>query len=489
MTETKNRKKSRSSFRGTPQDRDIELHVFVDNTDVIPEDQREGYKPKRNRLKPREPEIYSRLMDLGILSTDETGELVDDYGKSIYKRNDRTITPRECAYAIYLGKYLEITKMEDVDYIVYKVLPDKIILWANRKRDKTGEKPYRRRKPEGPKNIIFGIHAVSQFYGDVKQPFLFSDKKIDEYVTDTKLELTNRPESYGVVLTQSQFKVFQGILKGFTDTGYMGENQVKKEKEWQDRGMKITSQKGMDTISKPYQNINKVPVIKITQSELLTLSGFERTQNDKTVLIEAVDTLATKQFCFFWSRLAKTEKGIPVKDPKTGDYKKEEVMEVGTLFRIKYVRDKETRDLKYYEISPSAVILDQVNKSYGGEYFLLVPNNWRDEVRKLTGKRGSSYTYDFLLWLRLQFEHIRRYNSRHKDKRSFTITKAWEEIAGILNMPESMYKANRRRASKIIQDAYNTAIKLGYLIKVEPDGAVDTLYLNEEFYPKPGELK
>jgi len=55
-------------------------------------------------------------------------------------------------------------------------------------------------------------------------------------------------------------------------------------------------------------------------------------------------------------------------------------------------------------------------------------------------------------------------------------------------MPESMYKANRKRASTIIQDAYSVAIKLGYLVKVENNGATDILYLNEGYYPKPGEL-
>jgi hypothetical protein len=55
-------------------------------------------------------------------------------------------------------------------------------------------------------------------------------------------------------------------------------------------------------------------------------------------------------------------------------------------------------------------------------------------------------------------------------------------------MPETMYKRNRPRSSKIIQEAYSVAIKLGYLIKVENNGAIDILYLNEGYYPKPGEL-
>ena len=61
-------------------------------------------------------------------------------------------------------------------------------------------------------------------------------------------------------------------------------------------------------------------------------------------------------------------------------------------------------------------------------------------------------------------------------------------MAIALKMPESMYKRNRPRSYKIIQEAYSVAIKLGYLVGVENNGATDILYLNESYYPKPGEL-
>jgi hypothetical protein len=51
-----------------------------------------------------------------------------------------------------------------------------------------------------------------------------------------------------------------------------------------------------------------------------------------------------------------------------------------------------------------------------------------------------------------------------------------------------LYRANRKRAAKIVQDAYSVAIRLGYLVKVENNGAADVLYLNENYYPKPGKL-
>lgn len=330
------------------------------------------------------------------------------------------------------------------------------------------------------------VHTVRQFYGDAKQISLFSDEKIDAFRETTGLNLTNRPENYGVVLNQTQSRVFEGILKAFTDTNYKGSEQKEISKTLEevytlnDRSAK-TLVKGE---SAPYKHIDTIPVVKLTQAEIIELSGYDlskQRQGDKQDVMEALSFLSTNQFCFYWIRL-KTDNDRPVRD-KRGDYVKEEVMEVGTLLRIKTIRDQ-AGQLQYYEIHPSAVILDQVNS-----YFLLVPNNWREEVKQLTGNRASRYTYELLLWLRLQYEQIRRYNSTPpKGKKPLSLNKSWEEVAIALKMPESMYSKNRKRAYAIIQEAYSVAIKLGYLKKVETNGATDTLYLNEGCYPKPGEL-
>jgi len=329
------------------------------------------------------------------------------------------------------------------------------------------------------------IHTVTQFYGDNRQLSLFSDERIDAFSRATGLTITNRPDSYGVVLNQAQRKVLEGILKAFSDTNYKGEEL--KDKATALKEIYSDTQTSAETLTKaenaPYKNIEAIPVVRLTQAEIIQLSGHDRTQGDKVDVVEAISFLATKQFCFYWVRL-KTDQGKPVKD-KRGEYVKEEVMEVGSLFRIKTIRN-ETGELQYYEIHPSAPLLDQVSN-----YFLLVPNNWREEVKQLTGKRASSYTYELLLWLRLQYEQIRRYNKNGGSKRKpkqFKLSKSWEEVAIALKMPETMYKANRKRASKIIQEAYSVAIKLGYLLEVENNGATDTLYLNESYYPKPGEL-
>ena len=344
-------------------------------------------------------------------------------------------------------------------------------------------------RPEGRSNIQMAIHTVTQFFGDSKQLSLFSDEKIDGFKEATGLNLTNRPENYGVVLNQAQSRVFEGILKAFSDTNYKGDDQ--KDKASALREVYADTRTSAEILTTgdnaPYKNINIIPAIRLTQAQIIELSGYDlkkQRQGDKQEAIMALTFLSTNQFCFYWVRLKTTSDGKPVKD-KNGDYVKEEVMEVGTLLRVKTVRDQ-TGLLQYYEIQPSAPLLDQVNN-----YFLLVPNNWREEVKQITGRRASSYTYEFLLWLRLQHEQIRRYNSkrgRGKKVKPYIIKKRWEDIAIALKMPGSMYKANRKRASKIIQEAYSVAIKLGYLLKVDSDGATDMLYINEDNYPKPGKL-
>lgn len=327
------------------------------------------------------------------------------------------------------------------------------------------------------KHFKMSIHGVTQFYGDNKQLKAFSDENINLFQESTGLKINNRPESYGAVLNQSQKRVFEGILKAFTNSNYKGEEEI-------DKATYSSNIYPVVGKAQAYKNVDKIPVVRLTQAQIIELSGYDlKRQGDKKDVIEALEHLATKQFCFYWLRLQKTNK-MPVRD-KNGDYIKEEVMEVGTLLRVKSIRD-EAKILQYYEIHPSAPLLDQISS-----YFLMVPSNWREEVEQIIGKRASSYTYEFLLWLRLQYEHIRRYNKnggKDRKPKPFTLNKSWEEVAIALKMPETMYKRNRKKASAIIQDAYSVAIKLGYLIKVDNNGVADTLYLNESYYPKSGEL-
>jgi hypothetical protein len=175
---------------------------------------------------------------------------------------------------------------------------------------------------DNKKHTKIAIHTVSQFYGDNKQLSLFSDEKIDAFKDATGLNLTNRTTNYGVILNQSQRKVFEGILQAFTDTNYKGDEQ--KDKATALREIYSDTETSAKTLvngeNAPYRNIDTIPVVKLTQAQIIDLSGYDlknQRQGDKQDVIEALSFLATQQFCFYWIRL-KTENGKPIKD-KNGD--------------------------------------------------------------------------------------------------------------------------------------------------------------------------
>lgn len=325
------------------------------------------------------------------------------------------------------------------------------------------------------------LHTADQFFGGNKQLSIFSENKqvavYSSNLQENKLKkgeetgeaLIDKLSGYGMNLNQSQSKVLEGILKGFSEDNYKGD-KVNDKSDY-------NNLEGFKKEGEAYKNIDAIPVLKITQAELISLSGYTKNRGDKTDVIDALDFLTTRQFCFYWLRTKTDSKGRFIKDKK-GNYIKEEVTEISPILRKKSVSIAGV--FKYYEIHPSAVLIDQIDN-----YFMLFPNDWREEVKEVIGKRVSNYTYGLFFWLRVQYERQRRFNSTHKHKKDFTIRKSWEEVAIILKMPKTMYKANKKRSVKIINDAYASAIKVGYLKKVENNGVRDILYLNEEFYPKP----
>jgi hypothetical protein len=326
-------------------------------------------------------------------------------------------------------------------------------------------------------------HLINQFFQTKNTPTLFSDEVLEDHIKKTETKLNNRPDKFGIELNKSQLMVFEGIVKAFSNKNYKGDASVMVDEKFLREASGGKLRKDVSTI---YDNIPEIPLIRITQAELIRLSGFSTTHGDKVDVINALQYLATNQFCFYWRRLKKNSKGIPTKDKK-GDFELEEVMEVGTLLRVKTIKNNEGI-FQYYEVQPSPVMVDQLES-----HFLLLPNNWRDEVKSITGKTASSYTYLFLLWLRNEFEKIRsnnlsKYNENKKPK-PFIIKKSWSDIAFSLAMPESLYKRNRSRAEKIIKEAYDVAIKIGYLNKVDTSGGADTLFLNENYYVNKGKLK
>ncbi|MBA7522847.1 hypothetical protein ES705_14967 [subsurface metagenome] len=368
----------------------------------------------------------------------------------------------------YLKEYLKDGKLTDFENWILNSTPEDI----RNLEILLDEKPIK------PKFIRQSMHSVKQGIGTQGEPSIFDDELPNKYCKDFGIEKINEIDKYGMNLNVTQKKLMYGILKAFTETDYKGNTDSRSVEEIMEEHKVFTP----DKLPKAHKIIKEIPVIQIGQRELLRLSGIDKNiRSSAQEGIKALGYLGTYQYCFYWDRLAYKD-GQPEKDSE-GDYKKEEVMAVDTLFKVKVVIDKKTKEFKHYEISPSVVFLDQIKN-----YFLLIPYNFMEETQKLVGKRANSYLFKLLEFLRYQYEEIRRYNKGHKDKKLYTIGYSWETMAKKIKMPETIYKRKRVRALKILDEVYQTAQDLDYLISYERTATVDVLELNPDRYPSPLEL-
>lgn len=318
-----------------------------------------------------------------------------------------------------------------------------------------------------------GLHSVKNLLGVHQKTSLFSDHDV-EFSEEYGFKLEGKIDRFGIDLTDIQSRVMEGILYGFSKTAYRG-NTAPETKE------NLISLKYSGKEPDTYKYVTEIPKIRATQTDILEWSGINKNSIACwSRAIEAIEELGRKQYCFYYDRLALDEEGIPTKG-KNGEWKKEEVIAVDSLFFIKEIRDENTGNLKYYEIMPSAIFLDQRES-----YFMFIPLNWREEVKALVGnKKASSYTFRFLLFLRYQYELKRRVNSC---KPPYQIKWSAQEIARAIKMPESIYLRKKKRLDQILDDAYSVAKRLGYLQEYERKEFVDILTLNDKKFFNGGGL-
>ena len=353
---------------------------------------------------------------------------------------------------------------------------------------------------EKPQHIKTGKHLVSQFLGHVDpQTKLNFAETLEKYSQETGLTMAmgHRPLGYGLNLNVVQQTVTSAILEAFSQDEYQGQITLPKEEVLTDpeRGPHYLRTKyhsmGPEAMArKAYKHIPDLPTIRLTLADIVKLSGYDHSrQGDKEKVKQAVAQLGTDRYLFYWRRKAfKIGNGvaIPDRDGK-GEHRWEEVVEDGSLFRVKHVLDEQTKELKYFEISPSAVVLDQVSPHYGGNYFLMVPRDLHTEVRKAvgSGQRSTSYTFAFLMYLLAEYERIRSHGKKGAIP-EVRIAKPWEEIAQRIKMPETVWRRKRTNAIARLEQVYQVAKELGYL-KSYSRGAdgVDTLELEPSKYYRP----
>lgn len=317
---------------------------------------------------------------------------------------------------------------------------------------------------------VIGLNSVKNLLGHEYQLALFDNDYIQSFSKTYGIQVQEKIDRFGIDLTDIQARVMEGVLRGFSLTNYKG-NTIPLEKS-----DLVRDKYAFGDLPSTYKYVNDIPCLKATQGQILKWAGVNiNSIAEKERALEALKHLATAQYCFYYDRMALDKNGKPEKG-SDGKWKQEEVMAIDTLFVIKEIRNKPNGNLEYYEIIPSPIFLDQRESN-----FMLIPYNWREEVRAVVGsKKASSYTFRFLLFLRYQYELMRR--SNHEEQKSFKIVCHWEEVAIAIKMPESVYKRKKERALKILDDAYFVAKELGYLIEYSREDTLDTLILNQRKY-------
>lgn len=336
--------------------------------------------------------------------------------------------------------------------------------------------------PAAPKKTYkISRHAVRQILAEPKTKNLFSDTEIKETIKDYGIELAKIPDSAGMDLNTTAAKVFEGILKLFSETGYEGHTQVEIE-QYFDKLDKSAASKNLlsGREDSPYRNIKHIPTIKVSLADISRYSGFASRFGDKTDVKEALKILGERIHVFMYRRL-KRYKYSKAKATKQEGPRYEIVREAGTVFRIKEVLYDNNQDkIEYYEISPSAALIDQITT-----YYLKIPDEWRQSFELKTGHKPGKYDEKFCLWLREQYEITRNHNDKkNSTKRPYTIKRDYEDITDIIKMPQSMAKRNRKKALKIVEECCEKAQAAGYITSyVRDEGLLFTITLNRDHYP------
>jgi hypothetical protein len=319
--------------------------------------------------------------------------------------------------------------------------------------------------------------APSNDKGDVKQEKNF--RMSMHYLDFVHKNRTTIAENKSVKFTVLEERVLEVILKAFSNNNnYLGEIEKPVCEEFL---LKTNEQKkAYDNVIKRNRDNGKpalsIPFVRFTKGELYKALGAVGGRN-RALVLEAFTGLTRKLMDFEWTRNAIDDKGkfIP-SSSHDNTWKKEKIKTVETILKVYSVFEDDTLKFKYFEVSLSAIFLDQCQS-----YYMSIPENWRiDAKNALNGKKESVYLGRLLLWLRHRSENIRR-----RKGSDYLFSLSFDELAHTFGMPESLRKNQKTKAKAVLLQGLEIAKKLGYLIDFDVQGNDYQIHLNKEFYPIP----
>lgn len=322
-------------------------------------------------------------------------------------------------------------------------------------------------KPEGwdSRALPISLHVLKNILGSENQEKLLQTKKVFPHEGITRL---------GIDLSSIELRVVEGLLRAFAETQNKGNVDPISLKDFEKACGGASNIKFNDKIVTS-------PRLKLTQKKLFQLAGIkDNSIADKQRAVSALSKISQKRYQIYYNRLSYDENGKPSKD-RFGNWEKEFVCGVVTLFNIYDVLSEETNQLRYYEIHLNPVFLDQIES-----YFILIPYEWRNELKKASGgKRISLQTQLFMLYLMWQYELRRR--GKKALNHSNEVREHWKKIARIIRIASSDMKEHKKRVITNLKRAYEIAKTAGYLLDFEFDEDIHVLKLNFDKFISPSQ--
>lgn len=313
--------------------------------------------------------------------------------------------------------------------------------------------------------IKFSHSAVANMFNVVQQD-LFSSSYIDDLRKSLEPIISARVGRFGIDINDTECRVLEAILKGFTETSFEGNYKSISKQELR---AQINTEIDLEST-----RLEKFPRLRFTQKKLMDDLGISRKHPGAiSRAVSALDSLSSKMFTFFYARKALDEKGDDILN-KDGSVLYEHVIAQGTLLTLLRVKDESETRLKNYEVVLNPLFIDERE-----ENCLIIPSDWRKEVSSVVGnKKTSSYVFKFLIFLRYMHEFF----AKQSVNPPFVLELTMEEMAVTLKFSETSIKRQKKRTEKVLENCYSVAKSLGYLEDYSIGEYMHRLVLNEQKY-------
>lgn len=274
------------------------------------------------------------------------------------------------------------------------------------------------------------------------------------------------PSITRINLSALQMNMMAAILRGFTSTGYKG--NISQLEDRNPNAQPLNTE--LEGEASLFEKTTTVPILRITQKRLLDLAGINQASaGEKERAIESIIYLKTRNFFIKYSRLIFDKNGEPMRDEE-GNWKKETQEGIYPLFDVRPIKDERSGILKYYEIIPSQVFLDQVDKHY-----TYLPKDFNIEIKKLLGSKKASRSI-FLFFYFLSYS----YGIQVGRKKTSRVKISLEKIFPKIGVSTASFKNQRKRSLKILDEACDIALKLNYLLSWERTDKQLSISINHE---------